>query len=219
MTKEQIVANIRDELGDNGITYYSTDDISDSFDDGYEELCVTAEILESMSVVTLTDDTTYYDLYQLIPGYLRTFAIWNVEDKYWLSHKSHGSLKKINPKWEVAFGRPIVFSVVDFQRIALYPHLLLVDGSTLEIFHKSVPSNPLNAQDVPVLPEQYQIILHNYVMHDLLAQAEEFTKAQLYRQQYVEGRVRLRTYVNNRSFPDRVHMLRQQFSGGSVYGK
>lgn len=219
MTKEQILEDVRSELADAGITYYSKEDLFDSYDDGYEEICLETQCLERMTTIPLSNDTIYYNLYEQVIDYFRVFAIYNPANKVWLSHKSTKQLQRLRHDWELGLGNPTHFCVMDFQKIGTYPHLLNVADETLEVFYKATAKLPQSLDSQPEFEIQYQRILHNYMMQDLLAQAEEFTKAEQYLIEYLQGKNSLKIFVNNRSFADRVHILREQFSGGSFYGR
>lgn len=219
MTKEQIIELVRDELADNGITYYSTDDLSDSYDDGLTEVAVATGIIERRGSVALIDDQVYYDLYEALPDYLQVFAIWNPDIQDWMNQKSIDFFKRFRADWEKATGSSYRFAIVNFQTIALFPHKPTADGTELDIYYNAVPRGTQLMSSVPEIPEQFQVVLQYYQMSDLFAQAEEFTKANIYFKEYMNKRDELKHYVNNRSMPDRIHLLREQFSGGSSYGE
>lgn len=219
MTKEQIITRTRDELADNGVTYYSSDDLFDSFDDGYEEVALYTGVIEKYTTLPLIDDTVYYNLYESINDYIRPFAIYNPDINDWMSHKDHSYFRKIRADWERATGSSEFYSFMDFQRIAVFPHKSTANGTELEVFYKARPVKPVSLDTTPEIPEQFQVVLQFYMMSDLFAQATEWTKANIYFQKYFEKLNELDTYVNTRSYPNRIHMLREQFSGGSFYGR
>ena len=219
MNKEEIISRVRDELGDNGIDYYSSDDLGDCFNDGYQEVAVITGCIERMFELSLVDNQVYYNLYEAYNGYLRTFAIWNPTINDWMSHKDVQYFHSVRRDWERANGSSYHFSVIDFQYIAVFPHLSTATDDNWEVFCKAVPVLELENHETPEIPEQYQVVLHYYMMADLLSQSEEFTKSSLYEQAYIQKVNEFKTYVNTRSFPDRVNILRAQFSGGSFYGR
>lgn len=216
MTKEQIIDIARNELADDGVTYYGDADLNDSFDEGYKQICVFTGVLERVSELSIEDETVYYNFYETIPSYYRTFAVYsNVVDE-WLSHKSTEYFKKLRYDWELARGTSRHYSVIDFQFTAFFPVPETATG-TLEIFYKAVPDS-IELDATPEMPEQHQPTITAFIVMDLLSQAEEYTKANINASQYFDRLNALRTYVNARSFPDRVNILREQFSGGSFYG-
>lgn len=219
MTKEAIMERVRDELGDTGVTYYSTDDLKDSFDDGYEEICVNTGILERMGTLTPVNNQVYYNLYETFNDYMRVFAIWNPDINDWMSHKALNFFDRIRDDWEKASGPSYRFSAIDFQYISVYPHKSTVSGDDWEVFYYAVPPKPLELYETPEIPTQFQVVINYYMLADLLAQSEEYTKASDYTNDYFSKLEELRTYVYTRPFPLRINMLREQFSGGSWYGR
>jgi len=219
MTKEEIINRVRDELDDNGISYYSTADLNDSFDDGYNEVVLFSRPLEKMMTVDLADDTVYYNLYEETYDFFHVFAIWSTSSKSWLLNKDVSYFKEIRWDWELATGNPDGFAVINFQYIGLFPHPATPTSTDqMEIFYKA-NAMPLTNQESPGFPEQYQIVLQYYCMKDLLEQAEEISKASIYAAKYQDALSVLERYVNSRTFPDRINILREQFSGGSFYGR
>lgn len=219
MTKEEIISRARDELADNGVTYYSSVDLFDSYDDAYNEVAVLSGCIERFTKLQLIDNAVYYDLYEAIPNYLRVFAIWNPDVQDWMRQKDTRFFETIRCDWERATGASYHYSVIDFKKIALFPHKTVANGTELEIYYNASPVLPLSLSEVPEFPEQYQICLQYYIIADILAQAEEFTKATMYNSRYVAKVRELTTYLENRSSFDRVNMLRAQFSGGTFYGE
>lgn len=219
MTKEEIISRTRDELADNGVTYYSTQDLSDSFDDGYEEICVMTGVLERMGLVTLVDNTVYYNLYEGFLDYVRPFAIWNPDIGDWMSQKSDDFFRKFRSDWEKAKGNSYRFSVIDFQYIALFPHKTTANDTQLQVYYNAKPLQPIQPYEVPEIPEQFQVAIQYYIMQDLFPQSEEFTKASLFLERYAQKLEELSVYVDTRSHPDRLNILKEQFSGGSFYGE
>ena len=218
MTKEQILDMARSELEDIGVSYFSKEDLSDSFDEGYKQVCVYTGVLERMTVFNIENETSYYNFYEDIPNYFRTFAIYSNVVKEWLSHKSTEYFRKLRYDWELSRGNSRMYSVIDFQYVAFFPIPTLAASGTLDVFYKAVPDS-ISLDSTPEMPEQHQLVLVSYIVMDLLSQPEEYTKANLYGKQYFDRLFALRKYVNARSFPDRIHILREQFSGGSFYGR
>ena len=219
MTKEEIISKARDELDDNGVDYYSTMDLVDAYEDGYEEVALYTGVIERMASVSLLNDTVYYNLYEAILDYYSTFAIWNPDINDWLSNKDIKYFQSKDLTWEKRQGSTREFAVVNFQLIALHPHKVIANNTDLEEFYHAVPFKNLDMGSVPEMPEQFQVVLQYYIMQDLFAQAEEFTKSEIYNAKYLDKRKALQVYTANRSFPDRVNVLRGQFTGGSRYGR
>lgn len=218
MTFAQIRDDIRDELSDNGVTYYSSDDIFDSMQDGYDEITVIAQQIEKMVVLPVQDDLVYYNFYELIPDYIRPFAIWLTSPERWISQRGFEFIsKKIRNDWEKGRGNPRSYMVRNFQYVAIYPRLKTGVGN-FEVFYKA-KAPAIELGDTPIIPTEFSRILNYYCLADLLEQSEEFTKALMHLQKYQDILNSLMTHVEQRSQPDRINVLREQFTGGSFYGR
>lgn len=211
MIVTDIKGRIRTNLDDAGVTFYSDLDITNSLQDTYNETVILTESMECVREISFVSQQVYYNLSELIPDYLRPLAIYNKNNKRWLTFKDLTYVQSLRHDWELTSGEPQIYLVMDYNYIALWPRLETATGS-MEVFYKA-KANVLRDTSVPVLPDGNTIVLEEGVTGDLLEQKEEFTKAGMYFSSYFDKIKKIRTHVNMRPFPDRVSELREAFYG------
>lgn len=204
MTKSEISANAAKVLEDEGFVHFTTTDLSDAFDDGWEIVTILTGCLEKMATIQTVADQLYYDLTTLIPDYYRVFAIWSTATNRWLDPISLVELKEEADKWEVIQGPPRMFSPLGYRKIVLHP--TPTSAIDLYVLYTAVATK-LNDSDSIDLPTEFQHILEKYMVGDLLQQNLEYEKSQRYIAEFYQMIAKLKLKIEKRSWPDRVMAL------------
>ena len=157
LTRDDIAARVRSNLHDSCITYYSADDINDSIQDGYDEVVAIARTITNDSAITLTDETSYYNLASLISDYIHVVALFNDNTSRWFDYYAHVLLRELRSDWELAKGESEGFTVWDGRWISVFPRLTTASGTFTVIYKAS--ANTLSSATVPSIPFQYERIL------------------------------------------------------------
>lgn len=209
MVRDDIIGNIRRNLEEEGITFYSSLDLTDSIQDGYDEVIVLTQCRECVATISFVSSLVYYNLKELIGDYVRPFAIFNNNINDWMEARSLDFFEATRLDWELASGESRYFCPLDFKDVAFFPRLETATGD-MQIFYKAT-ANKLGPTDVPQIPNRNIRVLEFYSTSDLLEQNEEFSKAEKWRELYYNEVKELQHFVNSRSFPDRILQLRQVY--------
>lgn len=210
MTRDQIAASIRTELADAG-TFYTDDDINDSIQDAYDEVVAITQPIEKTVELSWIDDLVYYDFYTTVSDYIRPFAVYNNANQVWLNWVSNKHLDEINDEWETADGNTTNAWIVNFRYIAMYPTNPTATG-TFDLYYKA-KADTLTGTSIPQIPIEFEDILENYVVADLLEQDEQFNKALDYITEYEKNLDDLKKLVESRPLTDRIMRLAPQVPG------
>lgn len=184
-TQSEIAANVRENLYDNGITWYSVADITDSIQDGYHDLTTFSGCISRISEVNFTNNTVYYDFSELLSNFLYVIGIFNKNTNRWLVPTTELELDKLRNDWELWEGEPFFFVPHDLKRIAIVPHKSSAVGSM--IVHYREHGSILVPTDTPELHTDAVDLLEEYATGDLFEQAQEFKKASQWLGSYFEG--------------------------------
>jgi len=214
MTRTDLISRIRLELEDEGISYYTSQDVNDSLQDGIDEIVSLTLPSEKVVNVNFVANKVYYNLYNSINDYLLPLAIFNNNTNRWLDFKSIKWLQERDDEWEKSNGEPEVFALLDYQWVCLYPHVTSAVG-TFDLYYKFRSPRLGDSTPIEVLEFDEQI-LTTYVVMDLLEQAEEFTKASARADTYFRKLESIQRIVEGRSLPDRIQVLRQQYLGRQI---
>jgi len=208
MTRDEIASRVRVTLNDEGVTYYSADDVHASIQDGYDEAVSVIQPFLKTKTITFVDSQVYYNLYTLISDYIRLVGIYNNNTDRWLDFTSLKGLQSKRIDWETTEGNPTEFIVPDFQWIAMWPRLSTAVGS-MDIIYKPKGCT-LDGNTELTLTNVDRLLLENYSVADLFEQSEEYSKAQRSLKDYFSELQSAKTVVEQRSLPDIVYKLRQQ---------
>lgn len=207
LTKQEIMDRIQSNLDDANV-YYSEDDLNDSILDIYDDIVCQTLPFEKSAEVSFTGNKVFYDLYQTIPDYILPVAIYSNLTNTWLTQKNLQHLEAIDIRWEVTHGNPIYYSVVDFRKIAFYPHPSSTENSFVVYYKYRAPE--ADVDDILLISNHSDTLIVDGVTEDLLAQAHEFSKSSSYLEDYAKGIRQERTLIEGRSSPDRLLRLAVQ---------
>ena len=205
MTRGQIGTKIRDNLDDAGITYYSSLDITDSIQDGYDEVAVYSECIEKWVALPQIINTTYYDFSELIPDYYRVIDIYGFEFKNVLDPVNDRDLLSYRIDWELYSGGSREFMVLGPKYIGINGRKSVVgSNNTFRIYYKAQANILVSDSETPRINNDYQILLEWYGTADLLEQNQEYTKANGYWVQYNDMLEKYRYKIQLLSKSDRI---------------
>ena len=202
-TRGQIKTTVRTNLNDNGITFWSEDDLNDSFQDAYDDIVCISQCIVKSTIVNWIPDLVYYNpITDLsISDYLAPVAIFNLSTNLWLRDDLNlRDLDRLRRDWECWVGTPQFWCSSDPLHFAIAPHLNVGTPSFKLLYWATAPlltsdSNTLlTASDV-------QNLFEFYVTADMLEQAQEYVKASEYWTKYYNSlqEYSARVKTNNKS--------------------
>src|SRR5215467_7981513 len=122
MTRLQLKQRILDNLKDPSGIYFTDSKLTDSIQDGYDEIIQETECIEQMVTLTSDPGRIYYDLYDIIPGFWKMTRIFNNQTSRWLSIYDQQILNRVYYSWEKSIGTPWYAYIVNFQYLGFFPH-------------------------------------------------------------------------------------------------
>jgi len=205
MTQSQLVERIRTNLNDAGI-FYSNDDLNNSIQDGHDEIVAISGTIDKGASLTFTPNLSYYDLRTSISDFTALVAIYNSVTKRYMIPVSTRILDGMRDNWEIAIGTPEYFVPLSWRHMVIFRKPSTTYGS-MYVFYKASSPTLTSASNLSI-PNEFQRVLEEYSTGDLLEQALEIVKAQVYFQKYIQGIEELRTHVKSSKFPDYTARLR-----------
>lgn len=183
-TFTQIKTNIRSNLNDAGVTFFTAQDLIDSTQDAYDSCVALSWCLVKTVTLNWQNDLSYYDFVSLgVSDYLATVAIFdNVSNRWLCDDENTKTLDLLRNDWELWHGQPQGWLPINFQYIAIYPKQAIATG-TFVLYYVALPPIIVDG-DVPLIANDKQVLIELDATADLLEQAEEFTKASTYWQEY-----------------------------------
>src|SRR6266705_129132 len=188
MTFAQLKTNIRNSLNDNGITFYSADDINDSVDDSYQEIAALTQCIIKKTIVSF-QTTPYYDFKVLgINDFLAVTAIFNNNNNRWLRDNiTYRDLDLLRSNWETWVCTPSFWLPASYKYTIIVPNYSNISGlQPFDLYYWATAPAVVDA-NTPLIANDMQKLIEWYGIADLIEQAEEFTKASIYWQQFFEG--------------------------------
>lgn len=212
-TRDQINVDVRTNLNDLGVTFYSEDDVNDSLQDGYDDVSVFCGCIQKTATLTLVDDTVYYDMLAAISDFFAVVAAYNNNTNRWMDFNSLKAFDSVRRDWELWTGEPLFGSISNFRYLAFIPHQPTATGTITIWYRATAPT--LSGSDTPLIHTDEQYLLELYATADLLDQAEEYVKADSYWAEYFEGLIKYKKRVASLALSDYLPVLGGS-SGGSV---
>lgn len=188
-------------------SYYTSDDFNASIQDGYDEVCAFSGCILKGTTIPFKKNVTYYDFLSLIPDFIGVIAIFNQTMNRWMFPISIRKLDQLRIDWECAGGTPYYFSQVSHRYIAIFMKPLTDGYGNMQILYRaSAPT--LGDTDLIQLPTDQFFALESYSILDLWEQQQEFKKASLYFNKYIENLASLSSWVHSQRIPDRAPSLK-----------
>lgn len=184
MTRKEIRRIIQSNLEENGFGFYSSDEINDSIQDCYNEICAKTQCLNTTVTVNFIP-SNYYDFIALgVYDYLGTIAIFNNNTNVFLSDDlTLRDFDRVRLDWEVWEGQPLFWCPHSLNKIAIIPHLSSAAGNFDLYYYQQAPILVDDETEI-LIASDVQTAFEHYCTADLLETANEFVKAAGFRVQY-----------------------------------
>lgn len=178
MNRQQIAANIRDNLADRGVKSVTANSINESIQDGYNEVVGKSLCLVKSVVLSWQSQITYPNFQAMgVTDYLGTIAIFNYNTNLWLEDNlTFRDLDRIRPNWETWEGNPRFWLPHSLTRITIAPRLSNAYGTFKLVYWANAPTLAGDL-DVPLIASDMQSLLEDYATADQLETLEEPKKA------------------------------------------
>lgn len=203
LTRGAIIGRIQQNLFDATGTFFGPPDIAESIQDGYDDLALFTECIESTINIPFASNTIYYDLYNIIPGFYRVTKLFNKSTNRWLRVVDSRVLDKFRYDWELASGTPWFAYIVNFQWLGFFPHYSNPVGS-FDVFYKIGKDTLVDDNSIPQIAPPFNRSVEVYGTADMLEQCREFKKTIKYWDEYELLRAKLRDQTMSRMSPDRL---------------
>lgn len=204
MTRDDLQLRLQNYFENN--KYYSNTDFVASIQDGYDEAVAASGVIVKATTLAFTAGLSYYDLRTLIPDYLGVIAIFSPQIKRWLIPTSVTKLDRYRYDWEICYGTPEYFTVINFRYMALFRKPLNAGYGNMYMYYAATAPT-LGASDNILIPDDFLTTLEDYSITDLYEQQQEWNKAGRHLEAYVNNLDDLRTWVKNKRIPDRIPSL------------
>lgn len=206
MLVSTLATEVRNNLSDQGVTFYTQTDILDSLQDSCNQLVVRSGLIEKTVDINLQANVGYYDLSVLISDFYCVTQIYNNASRQFLSPQIIPDYDAVRDDWETWTGSPRFFTPVDYRRIVVVPQPSTTSGS-IKIYYKAISPTLTLATDLP-FPSDINKVPTDYATADLLEQAREYSKASLTWRAANEGLGSAIKRTQVRAMPALVYRLR-----------
>lgn len=204
MTVLEIKDDVRRNLNDTGITFYTAKDLTDAVQDAYDEVVVETGCIEKCANFPFLANKIYYDYYSSISDFMSVVGIFSYNRKQWLNYISMRELGQ-RDNWERVTGSPRWFTPINYRYTALTNWSTAASGVHL-LLYRAKPET-LGDTSVPSMPYEFHHILGHYATAVCLEKNKEFQKANVFHSMFREDLAPLNTAVKNRAGADRLFVL------------
>ncbi len=205
----QVVTNVRENLEDQGVTFFTYIDILESIQDGYDDIAAVTGCIQRDAIITLDADTTYHDFLGLVPDFLGLVAVYNLTTNRWVEFQQLKGYDRIRIDWETWQGSQCEFGAIsNFRYVCLIPR----SSSQLQVFYRATAPKLLTDSDTFLIHLDEQTLLEQYATADLLDSAEEYNKADMIWSEYFADLVKYSDRVHKLALSDYIPVL-----GGPYY--
>ena len=189
-TRGEIKATVRVNLDDAGITFFSEDDLNDSFQDAYDDIvCFTQCISKVADGLNWLANLCYYNpISDLgIADYLGIIAIFNYSTNRWLRDDlTIRDFDRIQRNWENWQGTPQYWASSDPLHFAIAPNYGSVPQGLFKLVYYATAPALMDDTSIFLIASDMQDLLEFYTTADMLEQAQEYNKALDYWEKYYE---------------------------------
>jgi hypothetical protein len=208
MTRDQLTVNIANTLKDAGLSFFTSTDINNAIQDGYDEISAFCHQIDATGNITLVVNKTYYNVPTLLSDFLTVVAVYNNNTKRWLDPTSPRILRDTRWDWENWIGEPKFFFPHSWEYIGIAPKPgILSANPTLTLFYRA-QADTLASSSIPKLNTNYNRLIESYAVFDLLTQAREYKKAQSFYKDYIAGIKEYKCETKSFASSDRIYGLR-----------
>jgi hypothetical protein len=203
-TVSEIITNVRSNLEDDSSIYYSDQNILDVIQLGYSRFAVLTGYITKAKYFPIQNQPYWY-LRNFIPDYLYLKGIFDNQRHKWFTSTDLRYLREIRDDWELWIGSTEFVVSMDFNRVAVAPHLSSVVGQC--IIYYSAFAEQLITSSVPQVPPCCTQILEWYTTARLFGHLKEFTKASEYWKKWQIGISQTINYIDNLGNTDKVRVM------------
>jgi hypothetical protein len=204
VTKAELIARVQLQL--NNPEYFTDQNISDSLQDGLDEIVPFTGLSLLSASIPFQNNLTYYDLQSLLPNFLAIYAVYNRTTKRWMYPNSLRRFDADRIDWETATGTPYFFCPISYRYMAIYKKPVVDNYGDMWVWYVGTAESIDNSG--PLIPNTLRTeVLEAYTFMDLNEQNQEWTKAGTFFNTYQAKLQELRTFIQNGRLPDRIMHL------------
>src|SRR5438034_11789538 len=162
MTFDEIRNNIRANLDDAGVTFYSADDLVDSMQDGYDDIAFQAKnIIKKATLPFLT--SPYYDFSLLVSDFLAVVAIFNKNNNRWLDDNlTLRDFDKLRNNWELWNSSPAWWAHVTLNLVCIVPTYPVLPAQGFDLYYSARAPAITDFTESPLISQDFQKLLEWY---------------------------------------------------------
>lgn len=177
MLVSTVIDDVRSNLNDLGVTFYTQTDILDSIQDSCNQVTIRSGLIEKFFDVPFQAQFGYYDLSVIISDFYSVTQIYNNQTRQWLTPLTTSDYDSMRDDWELWNGAPQFFTPIDSKRIVVVPRPPTTSG-TMKVYYKATSPTLTPATTLP-FPANVTRVPEHYATADLLEQAREYGKAKV----------------------------------------
>lgn len=175
--------NVRNNLADVGITFYSDDEINTELQNAYNWIVAKSLCQVKSTTLNWPNSTTYYDFTAApfsLTDYIGVHAILNNNTKWYLRDDvSRRDLDRIRRDWELWTGQPQFWCPHSLRYAIIAPYQVTAVGNFQLWYYAQAPTFT-GDNDSPIIAPDTHPDLETRTTAVLLETAEEPTKAMTY---------------------------------------
>jgi hypothetical protein len=182
-----ISTEISDELNDTGVVYFNTTDITAAMQDAYNLVASITQCIVKKTTLSFQNNLTYYDFTDntnysaiYVSDFLVPLAIFsNLTNLWLLDDKTLRDFSRDRVDWENWTGAAVWWAPCnDGRKLAFVPKLRTASGTFDLYYAATAPTIVLS--NSPLFPSDFHALIKFWSMFSLLADAQEYSKAQLF---------------------------------------
>ena len=187
--------------------FWTVAQIKEAINRGYRETADVAEWNETSTALSLTADTTYFDLSTLINTRILTVKrAYNDQTSQWLTPRDVRDFDRDFHQWENITGEPSQFIVRGLWWLRFDRYKTATSG-TVTVYYTTVPTDLSADADTPAFPQEFHLALVEFAVADLLFQDAETKKGMKFWMRYKVLEDGLKRFPNQRALLDRIGVL------------
>jgi hypothetical protein len=207
MTRGEVKFRVRANLDDNAVTFYTSIDIEDSIADAYYWSSIFANTIEKTKNISFQKNCPYYNLSVIIPDHFAVTGVYDLARNHFLSYRSRQDLINLNHSYEIWAGPPQHFFVHSQNYLFIGPQQINITSvgqsgnADLKIFYRGFDDNVIDDHHSYRLPIQGEDCIEFYATADLLEQAQEWSKAQVFWDKFHSQLITEKIAIRDRPMP------------------
>lgn len=187
---QQIFDQVKSDLAESGLKWYTEDDIYASMQEAYNKIVALLCPIEKTTFLPQIA-SPYYDFAKQIPDFMYVAGIYNPLTLLWLLGNSY-KLMKATYQTYLAIGNHQYYDIIDMRKVLLWPYSPAATGTIFVVYKASAPKfyippvveggqGMYDPDHIPLLPYSVALPLIEYfTVADLMEQAREFSKARIW---------------------------------------